>query len=96
MLNCKEASELMSHQMDDSLPFGQRLSLRFHLLMCHGCSNFMRQIKFLRKAAQRWRPQDSKDMPQLSEDAKRRIAKVLHAAHGDDHSHENNRGKHHE
>lgn len=93
MLNCKEASALMSREMDDRLPFGKRLSLRLHLMMCHGCSNFNRQIRFLRQAAQRWRSQDSTTMPRLSTEAKQRIAKVLQELQPEEHPPHNNGGE---
>lgn len=81
MLNCKEASELMSRGMDANLPFARRLSLRLHLLMCDGCSNFLRQIQFLHQAAQRWHLHDYDAIPRLSEAARQRIAKTLHEVH---------------
>lgn len=93
MLNCKEASELMSQHMDADLPFGKRLSLRFHLMMCHGCTNFLRQIQFLHKAAQRWHLHDSEALPRLSSEAKRRIVRVLHEVHAEDHSPNKNGGE---
>lgn len=90
MLNCKEASELMSQQMDADLPFGKRMSLRVHLMMCHGCSNFLRQIQFLHKAAKHWRIHDTEAFPRLSDEARKRIASALHNVHVEDYSHRNN------
>jgi hypothetical protein len=40
MMNCKQATELMSQQMERPLTFRERMSLRFHTMMCSGCSNF--------------------------------------------------------
>lgn len=51
MLNCKEATELMSLGMDKKLSMGQKLSLRFHLMMCSGCRNFSKHMQFLRQAS---------------------------------------------
>lgn len=93
MLNCKEASALMSQGMDDRLPFGKRLSLRLHLMMCHGCSNFNLQIHFLRQAAQRLRSQDSTHISRLSDEAKQRITKALHELRMEEHPPHNNGGK---
>lgn len=47
MLNCKQASELMSQELDRSLDFRERLGLRFHVTMCAGCRNFRKQMAFL-------------------------------------------------
>lgn len=33
--------------------FGERLALRVHLAICKGCTNFSRQLAFLRKAVAR-------------------------------------------
>lgn len=74
MLNCKQASELMSQGMDTQLPFAKRMSLKFHLMMCHGCNNFLTQMRFLRMAAKRY---GDEGMPRLSAQARKRIAKAL-------------------
>lgn len=54
MLNCKQATELMSREQDDSLAFGEHLSLRFHVAMCAGCRNFRKQMAFLHTACARY------------------------------------------
>ena len=53
MLSCKEASRLVSQGLDRRLGFAERLALRLHLLICDGCTNFSRQVAFLRKAMAR-------------------------------------------
>jgi hypothetical protein len=50
ILSCKEAARLMSQQLERELPFGRRVMLRAHLAICAGCTNFGRQMSFLRKA----------------------------------------------
>ncbi len=54
MLNCKKATELMSQQQDmkpdETLSQPKRLQLKLHLFMCKGCSNYNKQLKFIRKA----------------------------------------------
>lgn len=79
MLNCKQASELMSRSMDTKLPFGKRMSLRFHLIMCHGCTNFLSQIFFLRKAAKHFESCGHCEALRLSDEAKKRIHKAMQA-----------------
>jgi hypothetical protein len=51
MLNCKQATHLMSEAQDRKLALGDRLPLRLHLLMCAGCRNFSKQMDFLRTAS---------------------------------------------
>jgi hypothetical protein len=53
IISCREATRLVSQRLDRRLPFGRRLALRVHLLICDGCSNFSKQVLFLRKAMKR-------------------------------------------
>jgi hypothetical protein len=53
MLSCKEAAQLVSQGMDRRLGFWERAGLRLHLLICDGCTNFSRQMAFLRRAMKR-------------------------------------------
>lgn len=55
MMNCKEATRLMSEAMDHELSAAERFALRFHQMMCRGCTNYGKQLVFLRKAARRYR-----------------------------------------
>ena len=50
MLNCKQASHLLSEAQDRKLGLLERLPLRLHLSMCEGCSNYRKQMDFLRAA----------------------------------------------
>ncbi|MBK5970215.1 MULTISPECIES: zf-HC2 domain-containing protein [Thiorhodovibrio] len=49
-MNCKEATHLMSEDLDRPLRWHEQVALRFHLMMCSGCRNFRTQIGFLRAA----------------------------------------------
>ena len=53
MMNCKQATELLSQAQDRPLRVSERLSLRLHLLMCVGCARFGRQMDVLRAACRR-------------------------------------------
>jgi hypothetical protein len=50
LLTCREASRLVSHGLDRKLGFGERIALRVHLAICDGCTNFKKQVDFLRRA----------------------------------------------
>jgi len=50
MLTCKEVSHLVSQGLDRKLGFGERVALRVHLAICGGCTNFNKQMAFLRRA----------------------------------------------
>jgi len=53
MYSCEEASRLSSRAMEEPLTSTERVLLRMHLLMCNRCSNFSRQIDFLRRASRK-------------------------------------------
>jgi len=53
LLNCKEATRLVSQGLDRRLGLAERLALRLHLLICDGCTNFSKQVAFLRRALSR-------------------------------------------
>lgn len=54
MLNCKQASELLSQGQDRALTLRERLSVRLHLLFCAGCRNFSAQLGVMRAACRRY------------------------------------------
>jgi hypothetical protein len=51
MLNCHDATFLMSQHQDRPLTFSERMKVRLHVTMCRGCTNFERQMPALRAAA---------------------------------------------
>lgn len=53
MYSCEQASKLSSRAMEEPLTPSERVLLRMHMMMCKRCSNFSRQIEFLRRASQR-------------------------------------------
>ena len=53
ILSCKEATHLVSQGLDRRLGLAERLALRLHLAICNGCTNFSKQVQFLRKAMRR-------------------------------------------
>ena len=55
MMNCKQATQLMSQSHDRPINLVERIKLRFHLLMCSGCSHYNRHLSFIGKAMQQFR-----------------------------------------
>lgn len=55
MLNCHEATRLMSEEQERELTPRERLELRFHNLICRGCSRYRRHIGFIRRATKHLR-----------------------------------------
>lgn len=50
MLSCKEVTHLLSEEQDRKLALMERINLEMHLAMCKGCTNFRKQMDFLRTA----------------------------------------------
>jgi predicted anti-sigma-YlaC factor YlaD len=50
MLNCHEVTQLCSQELERPLGLWERVSLRAHLMMCDGCSNFRDQMGSIREA----------------------------------------------
>ena len=59
MLNCKQATHLMSEAQDRPLPLREKLPLQLHLAMCQGCRHFGRQLDFLRLASRSLKADDT-------------------------------------
>ena len=82
MFRCQDVSQLISRSMDASLPLGQRLGVRIHLMMCCYCTLFRRQLLVLRRFCRD--PGDHlPQMPgakKLTADAKARIKEILRSA----------------
>ena len=51
-MNCREVTEVCSAEMERPLKLGEQVSLRTHLMMCTGCSNYRKQLKTLRQVMQ--------------------------------------------
>lgn len=50
MMNCKQATRLISESQDRALSLSEKMALKMHVLMCAGCKNFSLQIPFLSQA----------------------------------------------
>jgi hypothetical protein len=55
MLKCKQATELMSQSQDRALTLNERVRLKLHLLICSGCTNCNKQMRFLHEAMEQFR-----------------------------------------
>lgn len=50
MMNCRQATRLISESQDRPLSLPERMTLKMHVMMCTGCKNFSLQIPFLSQA----------------------------------------------
>ncbi len=56
MKHCEQSTRLLSEAMERPLARGERLALRWHLMMCGACRRFERQLGWLRWLAERYVP----------------------------------------
>ncbi|MDP3886674.1 MULTISPECIES: zf-HC2 domain-containing protein [Comamonadaceae] len=50
MMNCQQATRLISESQDCTLSLSEKMALKMHVMMCAGCKNFSLQIPFLSQA----------------------------------------------
>ena len=79
MIACDEAGFLLSYQQDNRLGMYRWMQLKMHLLTCHFCRKYARQIKQLDHAVAIYRVSSSREpsAQHLSEEATARMKQVL-------------------
>ena len=79
--SCKEATRLMSEQLDHPLPLYKLVLLKIHLAMCVNCIYFGRQIKALRNLIGKYeKPENENPSPyasSLSSEVRQRMKSSL-------------------
>ncbi|MEX2321109.1 MAG: zf-HC2 domain-containing protein [Saccharospirillum sp.] len=62
MMNCEQATRLMSDSRERELSIRERAAIKMHNLMCSGCRNFNVQVDEVGKIAHRFaREKDESD-----------------------------------
>jgi predicted HNH restriction endonuclease len=66
MMNCEQATRLMSDARERPLTLRERAAIKIHTLMCDGCNNFNIQVDQLGAIAHRYAKENdrSTDEPQ--------------------------------
>ena len=83
MIDCKQASQLISKSLDRRLSLRERLSLRFHTLICEYCRRFGQQLNTLRVALKRMNENVENDTNiTMPSETKTRIAKSIESIIG--------------
>lgn len=78
MLDCKEASQLISESFDRPLSLSERWQLKVHLWMCDACRRFKQQLNQLRQHLKVLIQQTENDESiQLSQAAKQAILQKI-------------------
>ena len=60
-LNCREASRLISDELDKKLSLGDRAALKMHLAFCDACTKLKSQFEFMRRALSVYARSDDDD-----------------------------------
>ena len=82
MLTCKQASQLLSQSLDRPLTRGERLRLRFHLLICQICKRFGQQIVGLRTSIRlQVKLIEQNEEIKLSKESIKRIIQAINLIH---------------
>lgn len=78
IINCKEASQLVSQAMDRPLGWRKRFDLWVHLVVCGMCRQFLKQLRLVRVTLRRMVSQaESDESVKLTDEARSRIRKAL-------------------
>lgn len=80
MISCRRATELMSQQLDHSLPIHKKIALRLHTNLCRACFHYGQQIKSLQDLLTNLdenTPTITLPQENLSEETKQKIKKSL-------------------
>lgn len=81
MIDCKQASQLISQSLDRRLSLRERVSLRIHILICYACRRFGQQLRTLRVTLRRAGEQVENDTNiMMSSETKTRIAESIKSA----------------
>ncbi|MFP5384006.1 MAG: zf-HC2 domain-containing protein [Gammaproteobacteria bacterium] len=54
MLNCEQATKLLSESLDRPLTVRERMGVNMHLMMCRGCRNCGQHMQDLRHIAREY------------------------------------------
>jgi hypothetical protein len=78
---CEGMARLSSESLDRELGRLEQLTLKSHLIYCIACRRYLRQLKFMRAALERFGPQLKTDDPlagpRLPDKARARIKRAL-------------------
>lgn len=86
MLNCKDISRVVSESFERRLSFGERIGLRFHMVLCGTCRKFRKLQNKIHTAVKEHGtevPETSDspdDTPVLPEDSRSRIKIAIQKA----------------
>lgn len=75
MMNCKDVMTKLSS--DEKLSFMKKMDLKFHLLMCRGCSRFKEQLALIKDNVENLVTQDLQLQEIRIKDIEKRVLSKL-------------------
>jgi hypothetical protein len=80
MLDCKQASKIISQSLDRNLTLRERFALKLHLLICAYCKRFSQQLQTMRIAIKQMTASIENDHKiEMPSAAKERVAGLIKA-----------------
>lgn len=77
-INCRRATQLISQRQERPLSGYERLQLAFHLVLCHLCRRFGRDVESLHQMGNAIaRDESASSTPRLSPEVRARIRNAL-------------------
>jgi len=77
MLSCRDVARLASEATVHELPWGKRLSMRMHMVLCSVCRKTVRNMGLLRSFLDKLSDPESIPATPLPDDARERIKRNL-------------------
>jgi hypothetical protein len=80
MLDCKQASQLISQSLDSPLTLRERIALQLHLIICKYCKKFSQHLQSMRLAIKKMTTSiENDDKIEIPAAAKNRITSLINA-----------------
>ena len=85
MFKCSDISLLVSRSMDEKLDLKTRIGIRLHLIVCHLCNSYRKQLLIIRKAVSKLESleESEPEVTPLPDGAAQRIKNHLEQLAGD-------------
>lgn len=82
MFRCQDVSQIVSESMDRKVSWGERLGIRFHLMMCRYCARHKHQLQAVKDTIRAYAQhlEEAEPTVQLSEEAKQKMKHMLRQA----------------
>lgn len=74
MLNCEQATFLITKEMSGNITFSEKIKMQFHLMACKYCRLFKKQSRFLNDSVEHLHRHSNENLPDSKLDDARKEA----------------------